>query len=498
MTETQIRDLVRKYRDLDARMLRYIARAFEESGENAPELASQPSYELQEEMQGLMDEMAAETQEAVRQAYISGYERDKHHDKAYAALLKAAPLLYFAYAINALGRKTLGDTQKFTQQANRGARRSWQRAQMDAVNRAVARYNRGGITWRQAKQSALNELASAGITHFVDKKNRSWELGAYVEMGIRTGINQSARAGFLLSMEQRGKDLVYASSHFGSCPLCAVWQGQVLSINGNHPDYPSLQDAINDGLFHPNCRHVLLEYIEGISDLRNDDSPESRAHYQLTQAQRRYERGVRQWKNREMTAITSADRIKANSYRKQWQSALKDHVEKNGLARRYDREQITTPVAANDGASLSDAEKSAISRYVGGESYVLNAKMREGIPLTEQEQQWLNHIVSGLEKLPNYEGTVYRSITPVFTTEEEILEKYINSNLVIEKQLLSTSKEVYDERMAIQFIIESKSGKGLAGFNDAEIEVLFSPGTPFWVSKIEGATVYLKEVTYGL
>ncbi len=343
MTEKQIRNLVRKYRGLDTQILRHIAQAFEEGSENAPESFSQLPYEAQEEIYGLMEELEGEAQESIKEAYISGYESVGDHDKERASLLRALPLLYFASKITQQGQKAYQDTQKFTSQANDAMRISWQRAQSNAVNRAVEVYNKGGMTWLQAKQMALNELADGGVTHFIDRAGRSWEASAYVEMGVRTGIAQSARAGFFESMAQRGKDLFYISSHFGSCPLCAVWQGRIISISGDNPDYPSYIDAINDGLFHPNCGHVPLEYIEGFSDLRNDDSPESREYYENAQKQRYFERNLRKWKYKEAAAITPESRSRAKTYRQRWSNALKSHTESTGLSRKYYRESITIP-----------------------------------------------------------------------------------------------------------------------------------------------------------
>lgn len=340
MTEKQIQALVREYRGLDSRMLAIIARAYEEGGEESPESLSPLPYEVQEEMYALMDEMAEETKAAVKESYIEGYERDKNHNLLYAAFLRTLPLAYFAAAITPMGRKAYQDTEKFAQQANNGMRASWSRARSDAVHRAVEAYNKGGMTWMQAKQKALNELADSGITHFVDKAGRSWDLGGYVEMGVRTGIGNSSRAGFLDSMTQRGKDLVFVSSHYGSCPLCTPWQGSIVSISGNDPNYPSLQDAINDGLFHPNCKHVLLEYIEGVSVLRNDDSPEGQEYYAATQRQRHYERGVRRWKNREIAAITPEEKLKARAHLNRWSATLKGHIEATGVPRRSYREAV--------------------------------------------------------------------------------------------------------------------------------------------------------------
>ena len=46
------------------------------------------------------------------------------------------------------------------------------------------------------------------------------------------------------------------------------WQGKILSSSGNNSDYPSLQEAMDGGLFHPNCRHAINALSEAdIGDL---------------------------------------------------------------------------------------------------------------------------------------------------------------------------------------------------------------------------------------
>lgn len=42
--------------------------------------------------------------------------------------------------------------------------------------------------------------------------------------------------------------------------VCTDWVGAVVSVSGANPRFPSLVDALDDGLFHARCRHRLLPY----------------------------------------------------------------------------------------------------------------------------------------------------------------------------------------------------------------------------------------------
>jgi hypothetical protein len=55
-------------------------------------------------------------------------------------------------------------------------------------------------------------------------------------------------------------DLVrIAGPEDGGC-VCGDWVGAVVSVSGNDSAWPSLIDAVEDGVFHPTCRHRLEEY----------------------------------------------------------------------------------------------------------------------------------------------------------------------------------------------------------------------------------------------
>jgi hypothetical protein len=138
----------------------------------------------------------------------------------------------------------------------------------DDAYRSVIAQNSSGVlmgteTRLQASQKALNQLASKGITGFTDKLGRKWDMGSYVEMATRTTTSHAALQGHIDRQLDLGHDLVLVSSFASTCPLCAPWAGQVLSITGNTPGYPTVEQAKEAGLFHPNCKHTLSAYFSG-------------------------------------------------------------------------------------------------------------------------------------------------------------------------------------------------------------------------------------------
>ena len=339
--EKKIRKLAQRFSALDLLMLSLVAKWFLESGDKAPQSNPELERHIRHEIDEIYTHSAREADKLVREAYANEYKKEMNKDKAFWALLSGAALAgRGGNRFNQMGAAAIQNTQKVISAAVNAIPFRFQRAQTEAVNRVVALYSQGGMTWLQAKQKVLNELADQGMIHFIDQANRHWDMDAYVEMGVRTGIANASRAGFIQAMGDQGHDLVFPSAHPGACPKCALWEGVVLSISGDNPDHPSLQDAIDSGLFHPNCKHRLLKYIEGFSELISYAGPENEQLYKDTQRQRQMERTLRQWKRREVAAIYPGEKTRAKSYARKWSKELDRFTKEKGLARKRYREVV--------------------------------------------------------------------------------------------------------------------------------------------------------------
>lgn len=212
-----------------------------------------------------------------------------------------------------------------------------------AFREVVGKVSAGGLqgegTRRVVAQRALNAFAARGIPSFIDAAGKEWGLATYTEMATRTAATNAARQGRLDRMRERGRDLAVISGSSAGCPDCAPWEGEVVSVDGKTPGYPTLAEAIDAGLFHPNCTHQPDPYMEGVTD--TSDIPHSDPErYQLRQDQRRLERKVRNAKAREEVAITDEAKAKARAARREAQAELRGHVKKHDLKRLYYREQV--------------------------------------------------------------------------------------------------------------------------------------------------------------
>lgn len=207
----------------------------------------------------------------------------------------------------------------------------------------------GVETRAQAGQRMLNMMADQGLTGFIDKAGRKWESATYAEMATRTTTMRAAVQGHIDRQAEMGNDLVIVSSHHAPCPVCEPWEGIVLSIRGNDWEYQALDDAIGNGLFHPNCEHGLSGWFEELSRttyVSQEERKEKALQYQYTQKQRANERAIRRWKRREVASITPQEQIKAHNkvlhYQSNQRALLKDYESRFGVstARKYGRESI--------------------------------------------------------------------------------------------------------------------------------------------------------------
>lgn len=95
-------------------------------------------------------------------------------------------------------------------------------------------------------------------------------------------------------------------------------------------------------------------------------------------------------------------------------------------------------------------------------------------------------LVSGYNKLPDHEGTVYRSLhidDPVAL--KNFLDEYKyepgKANIVPDRGFASSDKEASMRGGNIELVIDSHTGKDISWSNPAQEEVVFAPGTKFRV-----------------
>lgn len=318
----------------------------------------------------------------------------------------------------------------------------------DAYQEVMAHSTTGllaGVDTRiQASQKMLNEFASKGITSFVDKAGRNWDLSSYAEMCARTVGSHAALQGHIDRQVEVGEDLVKVSTIGTTCPICQRWQGVVLSISGNHPKYHSIDEAKAAGLFHPNCKHTLGMYIPELDDGTDhegkvepaplDMNSESSKRNKLIEQQRANERKIRYWKKRKALAITPEEQKKCDEKIKYWQHTNLLHCEKHSLRRQYAREGVMKGVVGGQmgnwgyGGHLKAYEE--LYKDVIGESPKKafgKFKMQLQFFAEKSYDKWLKEEIQSLDQL-DIDKAMMKDANNKNVTPTSLYKKYIGDN----------------------------------------------------------------------
>ena len=140
---------------------------------------------------------------------------------------------------------------------SRNARRVIDDALRQQINSILAMGKLEGETRVAIAASVKELLTKEGLGVLTDRGGKTWSFDTYANMLVRTKAVEARNQGLANMMLQNGYDLVQVSNHNSDHPACADWEGEVLSLTGNTPDYATLQEAIDAGLFHPNCQHAI-------------------------------------------------------------------------------------------------------------------------------------------------------------------------------------------------------------------------------------------------
>lgn len=241
-----------------------------------------------------------------------------------------------------------------------------------ALNSAEADIMSGAISYSQAIEKAVRELADSGlkkVEYDSNGRKRLTQTDVAVRRAVLTGINQLNSRYTEQSAERLGTDLFEVSAHAGARDNGVgwqnhkSWQGKVYSLQDDHPKYPSIYEVCGlgqvDGLEGANCRHRRFPFVEGISEpsyttgeLDRIDRPafefqgEKYTQYEATQRQREIERTVRKYRRREIAYRAAGLEEEANAAGvriKRLNLLYQDFSEASGLPMQKERMKVVYP-----------------------------------------------------------------------------------------------------------------------------------------------------------
>lgn len=211
------------------------------------------------------------------------------------------------------------------------------------------------LTRRQLSQQFLDEYSKKGIQSIIYRDGRRVSIDNYCEMLGRTLTGRCALQSSLNRYVESGFDLGIVSAHFRACDLCIPYEGKILSLDGRDKRYESVWDAETQGLWHPQCKHDISPFFEGITpeqEVRVDRAEQAlidkygyegaqKVAYAAQQQQRYIERKIRQYKRKEILTFGKFSKKVTHRKVEYWQKRQREHLKEHTfLPRKYSREQI--------------------------------------------------------------------------------------------------------------------------------------------------------------
>ena len=226
-----------------------------------------------------------------------------------------------------------------------------------------------------------------------------------------------------------------------TCSICQSMDGMVITKAQYEP-------GVTVPPFHPNCRGTTCPYFADMEGERAARSTDGKVSY-----------------------------VPASMTYAEWKKTFVDGGSQDGLINNSESAII----------NLTDEEKWAINEYVSSGSYKINGLLRDGEELPAEMLEFQKHLDSALEKMPKYEGIVYRSLT--FDRPEDLIKfahKHQVGDIVPYRSYTSTSanKSFYHESPSVVIRINSKNGRDMRRYNPKENEILYGRDMKFLIKKV--------------
>ena len=256
--------------------------------------------------------------------------------------------------------KLMEDVTTLEETALTAAVRNMDDVYRTTLNKVQLMMGTGSITLNEAIDLATRDFLDKGINCIVYADGRRVNIADYVRMALRTTSTRATLQGAAKRFAELGYDTVLISQYGGCSETCEPYQGKVyiddvFTIwNGersgdfgksNYCDkwFMLLSVAIRGGLFHPNCRHTMGQYIEGLTKIPQPIPAEKiREQRELEEKQRAMERKIRALKRK---VEGTQDEKKVKEYKRKLreeQGKLREFIKEHDdvLRRDYSREKI--------------------------------------------------------------------------------------------------------------------------------------------------------------
>jgi len=170
-------------------------------------------------------------------------------------------------ALEALISQSYTYTSKIAQGIQDTGTRALTFAEQEKIKAEIGKGLVTGADQNTIAKGVASVLKQSQATAVVSVSGRRQGIDTYASTVARSILTDAQWQGTSNTIIQEGYDLVQVSDHFGECALCRPYENEVLSLTGRTKGYTTLAEATSNGLKHPNCRHSISPFTEGLAEV---------------------------------------------------------------------------------------------------------------------------------------------------------------------------------------------------------------------------------------
>jgi len=304
-----------------------------------------------------------------------------------------------------------------------------------ATKEAVKEINQKKITI-EAIDKASESFLKGGINCIEYKNGRRVNIASYAQMAVRTASQRAQLIGEGEFRKQINNPLVIVSKHNTTCKLCEPWQGKVLIDDvysgGKKEDgnYPLLSEAMEKGLFHPNCQHGLPSFYPELEDFNHYIDEHNHEENEINLEEQYINRQIKSFERLEKGSILPLNIQLFAERKEEWINKKEELL--------IDKKTIN---------ELTRDSKEALQYYVQGDGMYINDYLRNRNnpiermgKMTDFDKQLIKNLDNATDNII-FDKKLYRSVDAsaifpnISQNEYEDLKDYLvynsNQNLVV-------------------------------------------------------------------
>lgn len=382
--------------------------------------------------------------------------------------------------------------------ANKAVLRMVNDTYRQTIHKAATFASNGVMTQKQAVDMATKDFLNRGLAVIEYKDGKRVNIASYSQMAVRTASQRAMLMGEGEFRKSIGETLVIISKHGTACKLCQPHESQVYIddvYSGGKPDgkHKLLSNAMEEGLFHPNCRHGISTYY-GLDEEEGQETavnvPEENNNEKATRLDREMQK-----EKRKVAGFQSPDNLKTAKQRlKELEEQKHDNVLKYYVS--GDGMYVNNALRGINNVTLNDNDM----KYIKDLDDALNHKLQNNMTLYRNVDATAIFENISETDFENLQGKlIYNSNDKYANAAAEKYLSGIKGKIITDKGYLSTTKDYEiardwgdftgsDKPIVLELEVpKGTKGRDLAKFeieDDPQKEVLLARNTKYKINDV--------------